>query len=314
MKVSIIIPNYNGEQYLSDCLNALKKQTFKEFEVIMVDNGSSDNSIETARKLYEGIGIVALSENTGFARAVNEGIRVAKGEYVILLNNDTIPFESFVANQYKMIKARKNVFSCSALMIDNHNRELVDDAGDFYCALGWAFSDAKGKKLSEYTIVREIFASCAGAAIYRKDLLHRIGMFDESFFAYLEDIDVGYRAKLHGYSNIYNPHARVYHIGSASSGSRYNNFKVKLAARNTIYLIRKNMPIWQIVINSPFILAGIVIKTVFFAKKGMVKAYLRGLAEGFSSGSLVKCSQTKNIKACLKMQAELYKGIKHRLS
>lgn len=311
MKVSVVIPNYNGEKYLADCLDALKKQSFKEFEVILVDNGSTDNSIETAKSLYEGIRIVALQENTGFAYAVNAGIKAAKGEYVILLNNDTIPFENFVNNQYKMIKDKKDIFSCSALMIDNKNRHLVDDAGDYYCALGWAFSDAKGKPVADYSVPREVFASCGGAAIYRRDMLVKLGMFDNSFFAYLEDIDVGYRARLCGYKNLYNPHARVYHIGSASSGSRYNAFKVKLSARNSIYLIRKNMPLWQIIINLPFILAGILIKLAFFVKKKLAFQYIKGLWEGISTKGITRTKASLN--ACVKVQVELYMGLKRRL-
>ena len=315
MKVSIVIPNYNGEIFLPDCLNALINQTFKDFEIILVDNGSNDDSIRTAIQIYPEIEIVALKENTGFAYAVNEGIKHAKGEYVILLNNDTIPFPNFVKNQYKMIKDKPELFSCSAMMIRNDNRKLIDDAGDYMCVLGWAFADGKDKPVRNYCVPHEVFASCAGAAIYRKAVFEKIGMFDNDFFAYLEDIDVGYRAKLHGYHNLYNPYARVYHIGSASSGSRYNKFKVYTSARNSMYLIRKNMPLWQIIINFPFLFAGVAVKMIFFAKKGLSKDYFKGITTGINPFKKIeKCEKINDFKACMSLQKWLIKGLFLRFS
>ena len=136
--VSIVIPNYNGERFLKDCMEALRRQTYEDMEVILVDNASTDNSVQLAQKLYPGIRVVELDDNTGFAYAVNRGIEAAEGEYVLLLNNDTIVFPNFVKNQYKMIKGKPDVFSCSALMIQNADHKLVDDAGDELAALGWA--------------------------------------------------------------------------------------------------------------------------------------------------------------------------------
>lgn len=265
---------------MKDCLESLKRQTYEDMEVILVDNASTDGSIELASRLYPGIRVVELHSNTGFAYAVNRGIEAAQGEYVLLLNNDTIVFPNFVKNQYKMIKGKPDVFSCSALMIQNGNRELVDDAGDELAALGWGFAPDRDKPVSGCMVPHEVFSSCAGAAIYRKSVFDEIGLFDESFFAYLEDMDIGYRARLAGYRNLYNPYAKVYHLGSASSGSRHNAFKVELSARNSMYMLRKNMPVLQFVLNLPFLMAGITIKTAYFAKKGLVKAYLKGIGKG----------------------------------
>lgn len=146
--VSIVIPNYNGERFLKDCLEALRRQTYEDMEVILVDNASTDNSVELAQKLYPGIRVVELDDNTGFAYAVNRGIEAAEGEYVLLLNNDTIVFPNFVKNQYKMIKGKPDVFSCSALMIQNADHKLVDDAGDELAALGWGFAPDRDKSVS----------------------------------------------------------------------------------------------------------------------------------------------------------------------
>lgn len=311
-KVSIVIPNYNGEAYLEECLKSLKEQMFKDFEVIMVDNGSTDQSTACAKRIYPEIKIIEFKKNMGFAKAVNVGIKSSESPYVILLNNDTIVFPSFVGNQYKMISERPDVFSCSALMINNSKRNLIDDAGDEFCALGWGFAPERDKKVDDYKKVREVFSSCAGAAIYRKKIFDEIGYFDEYFFAYLEDMDVGYRSRLAGYINLYNPYAKLYHIGSASSGSRHNAFKVELSARNSIYLIRKNMPKWQQFMNLPFILTGIVIKTVYFARKRLAKPYLKGIFSGCVD-MVDKNEKKYGFMSYMKVQGWLFRGIKRRI-
>ena len=308
--VSVIIPNYNGEHFLKACLEALKRQTFDDMEVILVDNASTDDSIKLAKELYREIRVIELHDNTGFAYAVNRGIEAAKGEYVLLLNNDTIVFPNFVKNQYKMIKGKPDVFSCSALMIQNQNHELVDDAGDELAVLGWGFAPDRDKPVSGCGVPHEVFSSCAGAAIYRKAVFDEIGLFDESFFAYLEDMDVGYRARLAGYRNLYNPYAKVYHLGSASSGSRHNAFKVELSARNSMYMMKKNMPVWQYILNLPFIMAGIAIKTVYFAKKGIAGAYIRGIYRGIF-GKQIHC-RIKTATA-VRLQVWLFRGLIKRV-
>lgn len=308
--VSVIIPNYNGEHFLKECLEALKRQTFDDMEVVLVDNASTDDSIKLAKELYREIRVIELHDNTGFAYAVNRGIEAAKGEYVLLLNNDTIVFPNFVKNQYKMIKGKPDVFSCSALMIQNQNHELVDDAGDELAVLGWGFAPDRDKPVSGCGVPHEVFSSCAGAAIYRKAVFDEIGLFDESFFAYLEDMDVGYRARLAGYRNLYNPYAKVYHLGSASSGSRHNAFKVELSARNSMYMMKKNMPVWQYILNLPFIVAGIAIKTVYFAKKGIAGAYIRGIYRGIF-GKQIHC-RIKTATA-VRLQVWLFRGIIKRV-
>ena len=308
---------------MKDCLESLKRQTYEEMEVILVDNASTDGSIELACRLYPGIRLVELHSNTGFAYAVNRGIEAAQGEYVLLLNNDTIVFPNFVKNQYKMIKGKPDVFSCSALMIQNGNHELVDDAGDELAALGWGFAPDRDKPVSGCMVAHEVFSSCAGAAIYRKSVFDEIGLFDESFFAYLEDMDIGYRARLAGFRNLYNPYAKVYHLGSASSGSRHNAFKVELSARNSMWMLRKNMPVWQLVFNMPFIAAGIVIKTVYFTKKGLVKAYLRGIGNGIfgkisltlkqTDGSGKKDMKHNDAMTYFRLQWWLFRGLIKRI-
>ena len=277
--VTVVIPNYNGIKYIDNCLKSLiDGETVPE--IIVVDNGSRDGSAEIVEKKYPMCRLVRFKENQGFCHAVNEGIRLAGTEYIILLNNDTIVDTKMVSRLVKSIRNKRKAFSVAAKMISMQNPEIIDDAGDLYCALGWAFALGKGKKSHNYSSPGEIFAACGGAAIYQKNLFSVIGDFDENHFAYLEDIDIGYRAKISGFANYYEPGAIVYHAGSAVSGSRYNEFKVKLSSKNSIYLIYKNMPILQILLNLPFLTAGIIIKALFFARKGMGKTYWKGIWQG----------------------------------
>ena len=278
-QVSIVIPNYNGKHFLKDCLKAVFEQDIKDQEVIVVDNGSTDGSLEYL-ETFPGVRTIVLDKNYGFCRAVNEGIKAAKSEYIILLNNDTEVDKNFASELLNAIKSDEKIFSCSSKMIQFHDRDIMDDAGDYYCALGWAFGRGKGGHVSAYDEPVNIFAACAGAAIYRKKMLESLGYFDEDHFAYLEDIDVGYRARIQGFRNVYAPKAVVYHVGSGFSGSTHNAFKVKLSSRNNVYLAYKNMPFLQIILNSPFLLLGHVVKYLFFLKKGLGKEYAEGLKEG----------------------------------
>ena len=140
MLTSVVIPNYNGIRYLKNCLLSLQKCEGEDFEVIVVDNGSTDGSDLLPDSLKLNVRLIKLNENTGFAHAVNVGIREAKGEYVILLNNDTEVESGFVRKLTEALKKNRKAFSASAMMVDMNNREVLDGAGDYYCALGWAFA------------------------------------------------------------------------------------------------------------------------------------------------------------------------------
>ncbi|MDY2596324.1 MAG: glycosyltransferase family 2 protein [Oliverpabstia sp.] len=281
-KVSVIIPNYNGMQYVKRCLDSLMAQTLKDWEILFIDNGSADGSRELVEKEYPLVRVIALPENLGFCGAVNIGIHAATAPYVVLLNNDTEAEPEFLQELYDGIRRKPRAFSGGAMMLQFHDREKIDDAGNFYNALGWAFALGKGKPAADYNKERKIFSACGGAAIYRKDLLEELGYFDEEHFAYLEDTDIGYRAQIAGYENWYFPKAKVYHVGSGTSGSRYNQFKIRYSSRNNIYMIYKNMPILQIVLNMPLLVAGFTVKLLFFSFKGYGREYAAGIKNGFS--------------------------------
>lgn len=313
--VTVVIPNYNGMPFIEKCLLSLKKQTFSDFNIILVDNASEDGSPDFVEKNFPEVTMIRLDQNYGFSRAVNEGIRLTETEYIILLNNDTEADEAFVENLYHTISEDPTLFSVAAKMLQLNKPDKIDGAGDLYCALGWAFALGKGRNKKHYNKETYVFSACAGAAIYRRKIFETIGYFDEFHFAYLEDVDVGYRAKIMGYRNKYTPKAVVYHVGSGFSGSRYNPFKIRLAARNSWYVIYKNMPFFQIIINMPFFLVGFGVKAIFFIAKGYGREYLSGMKRGY-----LMCTQGKKypyssrlLKNYCKIQLELWINLFRRI-
>ena len=308
MKTTIIIPNYNGLSFMEPCFEALEAQTMKDFKILVVDNGSTDGSVEWLKE--REIPSIFLPENTGFSGAVNVGIRAADTPYVILLNNDTKVAPHYVEALERAMDRSEKIFSVSSKMIQMYHPDLMDDAGDMYSVLGWAFQRGVGRPEKLYKKSCRVFTACAGAAIYRREVFETIGYFDEMHFAYLEDIDVGYRAKLYGYDNVFCPEAVVYHVGSGTSGSKYNSFKVKLAARNNVYLNYKNMRAWQLLLNSPRLLAGTFVKFLFFKKMGFGKDYVSGFLEGIRT--LKDCKRVPSFKGRLQreigIQLELIAG------
>lgn len=306
--MTVIIPNYNGLKFMRLCMESLRQQRCRDFRVLVVDNGSDDGSVQWLKE--QRIPTIFLKENTGFTGAVNTGIRAAGTEFVLLLNNDTVAEPGLVGELLKTIERSEKIFAVSSKMIQMHHRELMDDAGDMYSVLGWAYQRGVGRSARGYNKPGEVFSACAAAAIYRKKVFETIGLFDEMHFCYLEDIDVCYRAKIYGYHNRYCPSAVVYHVGSATSGSKYNGFKVKLAARNNIYLNYKNMPLGQLLVNGLPLIAGICVKYGFFKKIGFGKEYLAGIREGFAT--MRSCRKvaysSEHLQNYLSIQWELMMG------
>ena len=279
--LTVVIPNFNGKHLLKQCFESLKIQNCS-MDVIVVDNGSADGSADYIKQNYPEFELIENSTNLGFSKAVNQGIMASNTEFIMLLNNDVVLEENAINNLLNCIKQDKRIFAVASKML-NGDKITIDDVGDDYTLLGWTKKVGNGKSEASYTMEREIFSACAGAAIYRSKVFNEIGYFDESFFAYMEDVDISYRARIHGYKCVYCPKAVVYHLGSATSGSRYNSFKIKLAARNNVYVPYKNMPWPQLLLNLIFLLVGYLIKYLFFLRKGYGKDYLNGLKEGLNS-------------------------------
>ena len=281
-KVTIVIPNYNGEKFLKGCLDSLRPSVQNAaitYDIIVVDDASTDGSREIV-KGYPEVRLIALEKNGGFPNAVNTGIKASEAPYVILLNNDTKAKTGFVQSLYNTMRNDNKCFSVSASMRMWDDENLIDSAGDIYCALGWSRSRGKGRRATRYGRPCKVFSTCAGAAIYRRELFNIVGYFDPLHFMYLEDLDICWRALLHGFNNKYDPNAVVVHYGSATTGSKYNSRKVIFSAQNNIYVVFKNMSAVQLLFNFPLLLAGFAVKTAFFIRKGLGKDYLKGLSKG----------------------------------
>ena len=282
VKASVIIPNLNGAGWLRDSIESIWAQTEQDFELIVIDNGSTDESLEIARS-YCGnprYHLIENSENTGFSHAVNQGIAMAKGEYMALFNNDAFAEPNWLEELLKTAESDPKIFAVSSLMLRYYEPELADDAGDYVTILGFACKRGDGLKASRYQKPCRIFSACGGAALYRKSILDKIGVFDELFFAYYEDVDLSWRANNFGYKNVYCPTAKCRHICGATTGAvRYNPFKSIQSGRNSILLPYKNQPVVMLVVNFIPMLLGYLLKVIMFRHRGFGNDYAKGYAE-----------------------------------
>ncbi|MBM3127120.1 MAG: glycosyltransferase family 2 protein [Chloroflexi bacterium] len=244
---SIIIPNWNGVrlQLLPTCLNALSAQTYRDFEIIVVDDCSTDDSREFLAREYPDMRVVANEKNLGFAPSVNAGIRAARGEIVVLLNNDTEADPEWLAEiaRARDAQPRAGMVVCKLRLFDK--RDHIHSAGDFYRVDGTPGNRGVWEKdAGQYDDARGVFGACGGAVAYRKTMLDEIGGFDEALGSYCEDVDLNWRARLAGYAIAYAPRAIVYHKVSATGGGALASFFV---GRNFIWVIAKNYPrgLWE---------------------------------------------------------------------
>ena len=315
MKTYIIIPNYNGNHFLEKCMLALENQSKHDFSILFVDNNSKDDSIKTIRayieKEPERIFLIENKENYGFAKAVNQGILFAKeagARYALLLNNDTEVDSFFVEKLVRFMEEKEakgeRVFALSSKMVKMHDPRLMDDAGDELCVLGFPFQRGLEDSEKNWNKAEEVFSACAGAALYSIEALEKTGLFDEKHFAYLEDVDISFRAQLYGYKIYFCPEAVCKHVGSGTSGGKYSNFKVELSARNSVFLLYKNFPFFLKVLNFLPFLLGFCIKAIYFQKKGYGKAYRKGLITGLRERRTMKQANFRGIPLSRYLQIE----------
>lgn len=241
IKVSVIIPNWNGGDWLEGCLNALRSQDYSDFEVMVVDDASTDGSADHAEENFPGVKVLRLQEHGGFARAANAGVEATSGDYIILLNNDTLPSTSFIRNlALAMDIMPPDVGSLASCMRKMDNPTLIDDTGDVFTWYGHALKRGHGKSVVEFEEDRSILSACAGAALYRRAFFDDVGGFDEKFVSYLEDIDLGLRGRLSGYRCVFVPGAVVLHKGHGSNLPTRDY--IRFVTRNRLMLIFKNVP------------------------------------------------------------------------
>lgn len=246
--ISIIIPNWNGKRFLKTCLDSIYNQSSNNFEIIFVDDCSTDDSIEFVKKNYPDIKIVEKKRNSGFPSSVNLGIKAAKGKFVALLNNDTELDKDWIKEIITAAEEYPEAGFFASKMLDFKNRSIIDSCGDEIAWSGRSYKIGELEKDGEkFNKNRFVFGACAGAAVYKKEVFDKIGLFDEDFSFYLEDVDIDFRAQLAGFKCLFVSKARVYHIGSATAGKK-SPFSFKMMIKNHYHVIYKNFPtkkIWQ---------------------------------------------------------------------
>lgn len=248
----VIVVNWNGLRYLGPCLSALRKQTLADLHVILVDNGSTDGSQDYVRAEFPEVELIALPENTGFTGANNAGIRAATAKYVLTLNNDTQAQPRWAEALVAAAEVDPRVGIVASLMVFDDQPDVVDSAGIAAGRDGNGYNIGLGDPVTAHAQQCETFGACAGAALYRKEMLDRIGPFDDRYFIYFEDTDLAWRAQLAGWRSVFAPEAVVWHVHSATmvSGSPRKTY---LLQRNRWWMLLKDWPLSLLVRCLPWI-------------------------------------------------------------
>ena len=264
----------NGIDLLVSCLQSLRDQTFKDFEIIVVDNGSSTDVVNPLNKQFPEVRIIPLGENLGFSKASNIGIQHSQGKYIALLNNDTETDPCWLEELVKVLDEYQDIGFCASRILCWKDRNLIDACGDYYTVDGMAGKIGHLKHASEFTIPREVFGASAGASIYRRMMLDDIGLLDEDFFLAYEDSDLSCRAQLMGYKCLYVPTAVVYHHVSATIGPDSNTY-IYYGHRNIEWVYIKNMPTLLLLKFLPLHLLIIISLAVLYIFKGKFRPYAK---------------------------------------
>jgi GT2 family glycosyltransferase len=249
---SVVIPHWNGKQFLQPCVDALRNQSYETIEVIIVDNNSQDGSQQYIKDNYPEVKLIELSENRGFTGACNAGMELAQGDFIALLNNDTEVDSNWAKAVLDAFSRHDDVGIVASKMLLFNQRDHIHTAGDGFTIDGRAFNRGVWQKdEGQFDQEEYVFGACGGSSAYRKELLDQIGLLDDDFFFLLEDMDIAWRSQMAGWRTLYTPHAIVYHHLSATGGGATASF---YDGRNSLYLLVKDVPIelwrkygWQII-------------------------------------------------------------------
>ncbi|OPX70058.1 MAG: Glycosyltransferase AglE [Methanoregulaceae archaeon PtaB.Bin056] len=278
-EVSVVIVNYNGERFLEECLDSLRAQAYTDFEVILVDNHSSDRSIEIVGQGYPEVNLIRNTSNAGFARGTNDGIRASRGRFILTLNNDTRLDPNFIGEILRPQLSDGKVGICASKMLYPDGR--INSAGTCISRSGAAWDRGISEPDSgQYDKAEEVFGACAGAALYRKEMLDEIGLFDEDFFMYIEDVDLSFRARLAGWRCMYVPGAVAYHHHGGTSGVG-SDTAVYYGNRNVIWVAFKNFPPGLLLVSLPWIIGRTLGVIGYYAAKGQLRVILRSKIDAF---------------------------------
>jgi GT2 family glycosyltransferase len=294
--VSVVVVCFNAAEFLPRCLQALAVQRYRAFELILVDNASRDDTVELITRLAPHAKVLALPENLGFAAANNLAIESARGDWIACLNPDAFPDPGWLESLVQATEAYPDYAFFGSMQIDARDAGRLDGTGDAYHVSGYAWRRDFGVPVDKGTVESdEIFSPCAAAAFYQAKILREVGGFDGSYFCYFEDVDLGFRLRLRGYRCRYVPDAKVFHLGSATTGYR-SDFSLYHGHRNLVWTYLKNVPMPLLLIYLPqHILATLVIvlRYAFSGKGAILWQAKRDAFKGFSQ----KLSQRKAIQS-----------------
>lgn len=281
MKLSVLVLNWNGRNFLPECLDTLAAQSFRDFEVVLVDNGSTDGSAELVRDGYPWVRLVELPENVGFAEGNNRALEAAQGEMIVTLNNDTSLDPSFLAELVAVAQADPGAGMVAAKMLNFYDRDRIDAVALKIGTNGLGYNIGFGEKDAGQHDKALPFGPCGGAALYRRAMLEEVGFFDPDFFAYYEDFDLAWRGRLAGWGCLCAPKAVVYHVHSATSGE-WSRFKLYHTHRNKWYVIAKNWPAAVIARRLPSLLFADLASLLLAASRGLAGAALQARLDALS--------------------------------
>jgi GT2 family glycosyltransferase len=274
LKVSVIIVNWNGLAFLGPCLDSLRRQSMRDFEVLVIDNSSSDGSVEFVRSHYPEVRVLPQVSNLGFAAANNIGVRQVRSEFVALLNNDTEAEPDWLAENVTALESNRHIGFCASRILMYHDPRLADACGDYYTVEGAADKIGHMAAASSFDDVCEVFGACAGAAIYRRSMLEELGGFDEDFFIVHEDSDLSFRAQLMGYKCLYVPTAIVYHHVGATL-RHTSDPAIYYAQRNSEFVYLKNMPLSLLARYWPLHMVMDALLFAAHARRGKTRSFIR---------------------------------------
>jgi GT2 family glycosyltransferase len=288
-RVSVIIPNWNGARFLPACLESLRRQTFRDFVAYVVDNGSVDESLALLARDFPEVVVVAIPENRGFSAAVNAGVAASQGQYVAALNNDTECDARWLEELVRAMELHPETGFFASKVLSFDDRQVIDSFGDGYTRAGLAFKiGSLERDDGRFDQMLEVFSACAAASIYRRAMLDDIGGFDEDFFCYMEDVDLGLRARLAGYRCLAVPGAKVFHIGAASSGGGPSEFSVRMTTKNLYNVMLKNMPLSLLALMLPVTLAAqawLVTRALVHPAGSRLRPQLAGYWQGLAAAA-----------------------------
>lgn len=279
-KISIILINYNGGELTVACLKALQEQSYTDFDILLVDNGSTDDSLDAVSRFVKKsstnnpVRIVPVGFNAGFTGGNAVGWGHAEGEYICVLNNDAEPDREWLKNLVQEMEADSAVGICASKMLV-FGTNIIDSAGDGFSTLLKGFKRGEGENSDKYNEQGYVFGACAGAALYRREMLDKIGFFDEDFFLIHEDTDLNFRAQLAGWKVLYVPAAVVYHKVRSTIGNM-SDTAVYYTLRNSELARIKNMPFKLFLRYLPELVLGTIAEICYFAiKHGKVRLYIK---------------------------------------